>query len=64
VAALGSGVDLLGPFVDGDAILDGIVVLGLEADLASVRRWPAVALRACDEMAIALSRPHPLQTGR
>jgi hypothetical protein len=24
MAALGSGVDLLGPFVDGDAILDGI----------------------------------------
>src|SRR6202035_4985377 len=31
---------------------------------ASVRRWPAVALRACDEMTIALSRPHLLQTGR
>ena len=25
VAALGSGVDMLGPFVDGDAILDGIL---------------------------------------
>ena len=25
VAALGSGVDRLGPFVDGDAILDGIL---------------------------------------
>ena len=25
VAALGSGVDILGPFVDGDAILDGIL---------------------------------------
>ena len=25
MAALGSGVDLLGPFVDGDAILDGIL---------------------------------------
>jgi hypothetical protein len=24
VATLGSGVDILGPFVDGDAILDGI----------------------------------------
>jgi hypothetical protein len=24
MTALGSGVDLLGPFVDGDAILDGI----------------------------------------
>jgi hypothetical protein len=24
VAALGSGVHMLGPFVDGDAILDGI----------------------------------------
>jgi hypothetical protein len=24
MAAVGSGVDLLGPFVDGDAILDGI----------------------------------------
>ena len=23
VAALGSGIDILGPFVDGDAILDG-----------------------------------------
>ena len=25
VAALGSGVNMLGPFVDGDAILDGIL---------------------------------------
>jgi hypothetical protein len=25
VAALGSGVDCLGPFVDGDAILDGVL---------------------------------------
>src|ERR1700719_2359827 len=25
MAALGSGVDMLGPFVDGDAILDGIL---------------------------------------
>jgi hypothetical protein len=25
VAALGSGLDMLGPFVDGDAILDGIL---------------------------------------
>ena len=40
------------------------VAIPLDQSHASVRRWPAVALRACDEMAIALSRPHLLQTGR
>jgi hypothetical protein len=31
------------------------VAIPLDQSHASVRRWPAVALRACDEMAIALS---------
>jgi hypothetical protein len=37
MAALGSGVDLLGPFVDGEAILDGISRRSRPARAAALR---------------------------